>query len=104
MGVRILCSFVCFVGLLSNLFAQVPNDNPCNAIALAVNTNCNFATFSNAGANASVGVPAPGCANYLGGDVWFNVTVPASGSLSFDSNTGVITDGAWLYTPEHVTL
>ena len=93
MGVRILCSFVCFVGLLSNLFAQVPNDNPCNAIALAVNTNCNFATFSNAGANASVGVPAPGCANYLGGDVWFNVTVPASGSLSFDSNTGVITDG-----------
>ncbi|MEJ6694974.1 MAG: hypothetical protein QNK51_04005, partial [Chitinophagales bacterium] len=92
MSARILCALVYFVGLLSNVYAQ-PNDDPCNAIALAVGINCNFATFSNAGANASIGVPAPGCANYLGGDVWFSVTVPANGSLSFDSNTGVISDG-----------
>ena len=93
MSARILCALVYFVGLLSNVYAQVPNDDPCNAIALAVGINCNFATFSNAGANASIGVPAPGCANYLGGDVWFSVTVPASGALTFDSNTGVISDG-----------
>jgi hypothetical protein len=93
MGARILCALVCLLGLLPNLFSQVSNGDPCNAITLPVNTNCNFATFSNAGANTSVGAPIPGCANYLGGDVWFSVTVPANGSLTFDSNTGVITDG-----------
>jgi len=38
-------------------------------------------------------VPAPGCANYLGSDVWFQVTVPTGGSLVIDTQTGVMTDG-----------
>ena len=92
MGVRIVCALVYLAGLLSTVYAQ-PNDDACNAIALPVGTTCNFATFSNAGANASIGVPAPGCANYLGGDVWFSVTVPASGALTFDSNIGIMSDG-----------
>lgn len=39
---------------------------------------------------------APGCALYDGGDVWYQVTVPASGSLTFENNTqvGGITDSA----------
>ena len=39
---------------------------------------------------------APGCASYLGGDVWYSAVVPASGSLTFELNTNVggITDGA----------
>lgn len=71
------------------------NDEPCNAIPLTVSTNglCNFQEFTNASATGTPGVPAPGCANYNGGDVWFTVTVPAGGTLIFDTNTGVVTDG-----------
>ncbi len=74
------------------LVAQPSNDTPCNAISLSVGTTCSFSTYTNAGATDS-GIPDPGCANYLGGDVWFSVTVPASGSLIFDTQSGVVTDG-----------
>ena len=66
-------------------------DDPCAASPITVGTSCTFSTFTNAGATASPGVPAPGCANYAGGDVWFTATVPASGHLIVDGNTGVIT-------------
>ncbi len=80
--------------LSSKVVAQAPaNDDPCNAIPLTVGTTCNFSPYTNANATATTGVPAPGCASYGGGDVWFSVTVPSSGSLTFNSNTGVITDG-----------
>ncbi|WP_146193464.1 T9SS type A sorting domain-containing protein [Flavobacterium sediminis] len=32
------------------------------------------------------GETAPGCALYLGGDVWYTVTVPASGSITIETN------------------
>ncbi|MCR9171430.1 MAG: T9SS type A sorting domain-containing protein [bacterium] len=67
-------------------------DDPCGATALTVGASCSFSTYSNATATASAGVPAPGCASYSGGDVWFTVTVPASGNVTLDMNTGVITD------------
>jgi gliding motility-associated-like protein len=76
--------------------AQAPvNDDPCNAIELIAGPICNYQTFSNANATGTTGVPAPGCANYSGGDVWFKVVVPAEagGNLIFDSQAGVITDG-----------
>jgi len=69
------------------------NDDPCSATPLTVNATCSFATFTNAGATDSPGVPAPGCASYSGGDVWFTVTVPASGDVTVDLSQGVITDG-----------
>lgn len=69
------------------------NDNPCNAIQLTPDSTCNFQTFTNENATNTLGVPAPGCANYQGGDVWFSVVVPSGGALEFDSQTGVITDG-----------
>ena len=68
------------------------NDDPCNAEPLSVNTFCSFSTYTNESATGSAGVPAPGCANYTGGDVWFTVTVPAGGGIIIDSDTGVITD------------
>ncbi|MFM7815057.1 MAG: hypothetical protein ACKO66_11120, partial [Flavobacteriales bacterium] len=74
--------------------SQAAGDNPCSATPLTVGASCLFTTYSNATASASPGVPAPGCGNYQGGDVWFSVIVPASGVLIIDSNTGVITDGA----------
>ena len=83
------------VMLLTNFAAaQVPaNDNPCNATPLTVGAGCTFTQYTNLNATASPGVPAPGCASYSGGDVWFSAVVPASGSLTLDCNTGGITDG-----------
>ena len=44
-------------------------------------------------------MPAPTCANYNGGDVWFAITVPASGAVTVTTSAGVITDGGMaLYT------
>lgn len=68
------------------------NDDPCSATPLTVSASCSFSTYTNASATASSGVTAPGCANYSGGDVWFTITVPASGNVAVDMNTGVITD------------
>lgn len=72
--------------------APPANDNCSGAITLTPATNCTYATYTTLGASNSVGPPAPGCASYAGGDVWFRVTVPASGILSIDTQTGGITD------------
>lgn len=72
------------------------NDNCTGAIALTVGSSCSFATYTTTNATASTvpsTPPAPGCANYLGGDVWFSAVVPATGVLDIDTNTQVITDG-----------
>jgi hypothetical protein len=75
------------------------NDNPCGATPLTVGTTCTYVTSTTLNALATSGVPAPGCASYNGGDVWFSAVVPASGRIIFDSNTGGITDGGMaLYT------
>ena len=73
--------------------APPPNDDPCSAINLPIYGSCFYSTYTNIQATATAGVPAPGCAGYLGGDVWFRITVPASGSLTFDTQTGVMLDG-----------
>ena len=69
------------------------NDEPCAATALTVGTACSYSTYTTTGATATISAPAPGCASFVDADVWFTVTVPASGHLIFDTNTGVITDG-----------
>ncbi|HEY0108804.1 MAG TPA: GEVED domain-containing protein, partial [Fibrella sp.] len=68
------------------------NDNCVNAVPLTVGTSCSYTTYTNAGATASTGVPAPGCASYIGGDIWFSAVVPANGVLTVDTQTGVILD------------
>lgn len=82
-----------------------PNDEPCGAILLPpVTADCNYSTFSNIGATLSGTAPAPtACSGGTGGfiatskDVWFAITVPASGNLCITPQpnlTGtVITDG-----------
>ena len=75
------------------------NDNPCNAILITPSAACSYTTYSNQCASASTGITAPGCANYLGGDVWFKIVTPASGNFSIDTKEGTITDGGMaLYT------
>ncbi len=84
----------CDSSYLTNLCSTLlSNDNCSTAIAITPSTTCNYTTYTNAGATASAGVTAPGCANYIGGDVWFSVLVPASGTLVIDSIEGIITDG-----------
>lgn len=52
--------------------------------------------------DADPSIPAPGCASYIGHDVWYSVVVPASGSITFEtgSETGsAVTDpGMAVYT------
>ena len=69
------------------------NDDPCSATTLTVNTSCNYNSYTNISATATSGVAAPGCANYLGGDVWYTAVIPASGSLGINSKSSTITDG-----------
>jgi hypothetical protein len=69
------------------------NDEPCGATPLVISQTCSYSTYSNFGYTASVGIPPPGCGNYLGGDMWFSVTVPPSGNITFDTQTGTMLDG-----------
>ena len=69
------------------------NDECSSATPLTVSTNCSYTTSSNNGATNSTGVPAPGCASYSGGDVWFSAVVPANGVMIISSQAGVIIDG-----------
>jgi gliding motility-associated-like protein len=69
------------------------NDEPCNAITLpAVTSACQYLEFTTIGATASMSAPTPtacagGSAPQQGGfssstdDVWFAITVPATGSI-----------------------
>jgi len=69
------------------------NDDPCNAISLAVNTTCTNTTGTNLVATSSAGVPVPGCASYIGGDIWYTAVVPADGILEITtSSTGDLSD------------
>lgn len=76
-------------------------DDPCNAIAIPVSQDgsCNLQTFTTQNATYTLGVPAPGCANYKGGDVWLKAVVPCTGKIVIDTKEVVITDGGMaLYT------
>lgn len=80
------------------------NDEPTSAITLTAQSSCNYLTYTNANATASScgTIPAPGCASYSGGDVWFAVTTPTSGGLTISTEAGVVTDGglaAYIGTP-----
>lgn len=73
-----------------------PNDEPCNAIQLQeITSACNYVTFSNVGATSTSTTTAPlpfsctggssGAGGFVSGtskDVWFKITVPASGIIS----------------------
>lgn len=90
---------IAFISISTLAFAQPANDNPCNATVLPANVGCTPVAGTNAGANSSAGgaIPAPTCAAYTTGtspDVWYQTVVPASGSLSFTTFAGSLSDGA----------
>jgi len=67
------------------------NDDPCSAQVLTVGSSCNFTTGNNIGATNS-SIPLATCDGNSEGDVWFRVTVPASGHLIFDTDEGSLSD------------
>jgi hypothetical protein len=84
-----------------------PNDLPCGAIALPLNANnCNYHYDDNTFAsNAALSVPGigpvPPCTStlYQGADLWYTITVPASGLIGINTDEITICAGAFqLYT------
>ncbi|HOY31139.1 MAG TPA: gliding motility-associated C-terminal domain-containing protein [Bacteroidales bacterium] len=90
----IMFSFLLFFACA--VFAQPANDDCANAQAIPVGTYCSYVTYTNTGATYSSETPLPACGSYTtsAADVWFKVTVPASGAMVFDTYPGVITNGA----------
>ena len=71
-----------------------PTNDDCDG-AIALTNGGVYADNPVTGTNASATdstPPAPGCAQYLGGDVWYTVTIPDSGSLTIETGTGTLTD------------
>ncbi|MGV3631310.1 MAG: hypothetical protein ACO1O6_08890 [Bacteroidota bacterium] len=79
--------------------AAPPNDNCPGATVLTVNATCTSVPTTNLNATNSAGIPAPGCASYTGGDVWYSCVVPASGSVNVECFANSLTDGGMaIYT------
>jgi len=78
------------------------NDNCANATALTAGGvfSAYPAAVTLAGASNS-NPPAPGCASFSGNDVWYAVTIPASGTLTVETNndgTGNFDTGMAVYS------
>ena len=69
------------------MLAQPANDDCANATSIVAGTCCTFYYYTTISATASVGVADPSCGAYAGGDVWFQVVVPASGNLIIQTQT-----------------
>ena len=73
-----------------------PNDNPCGATILPVNAGCtptSFTTESATALAAAYTANGPSCGTPIaGGDVWFQVTMPASGSMTINTQAGSLND------------
>ena len=82
--------FFTFYSFSSFLLCFGQSDNPCGAPTLTPGSTCAYTSADIlTSATASTGVPAPGCASYNGQDVWFQVTVPATGTLTLELNNGI---------------
>ncbi len=81
--------FILLFVLLSSfrMLAQPANDDCANASYMVPGTCCTFYYNTTIGATASTGVANPSCGGYAGGDVWFQVVVPASGALIIQTQT-----------------
>lgn len=68
------------------VYPETPANDECiDAIPISVGSNgiCSLISGTNEGATDSSGEVAPSCGGYLGGDVWYSITVPASGEVNF---------------------
>ncbi|MEM6343102.1 MAG: T9SS type A sorting domain-containing protein [Bacteroidota bacterium] len=73
---------------------SIPSNIDCaNATPISVGGSCSYQTFTNEYATTS-GDATPGCGFYNGFDVWFSLTVPASGQLVIDQDDAGLTNTA----------
>jgi len=95
--VRSNCSGVDQSSWSAATFTTPPTNDDC-ASAVALTNGATFSDFPVVGTNVGAtnsNPPAPGCASFAGGDVWYSVTVPASGNLIIETNpngTSLLTD------------
>jgi hypothetical protein len=70
---------------------NTPANDDCTAAQalppVALTGNCSYVTGTNVGATSTPNVPAPGCSQYNGGDVWYSFVVPASGSITVQTDS-----------------
>lgn len=75
-----------------------PNDNPCGALLVPTALTCTPVEYNTENAQPLSGVtvtPAISCVGPVNtGDVWFQVTVPASGAMTIEGSAGTLTDMA----------
>ena len=65
----------------------IPGGNPCTAIHIDTGQCILYSNSTAAGTGMNAG-----CANYTGGDVWFEMLVPPSGNIRFVTDSGSIND------------
>ncbi len=91
----ILLALVLLLVGVAPAFTQPANDDPCNAFSLDVFSSCMTTTYTNVAATSSVGVIAPGCGTYSGGDVWFTFTLPNNGyHVVLEATMGTMLNGS----------
>ena len=79
-----------------SIYSVSAGPDPCSSTPLA-NNMASFQTYSNIGFGDS-GIADPGCADYSGPDIWFEIIVPATGMLYVVLQEDVmINSGAALY-------
>ena len=87
--------------ITGDCFAQA-NDNCMEAVTLSLGSQCSTRNFSteNATAEPASVAPDPGCASYVGGDIWFKFAMPATGRLRIevDNLNGATPPSFALYT------
>ena len=93
-----LSIFLCLLIFSLRLNAQAPaNDEACTATLMTVSNACSFLTATNENATTSPEAD-PGCGNYNGGDVWFQLVVPQTGIVTVTTQPGSsLTDGAMAF-------
>lgn len=85
---------------------KVANDDCSNAISLTVgNTFNDYPKNIDLTSATNSGSPIPTCGNFQGGDIWYTVTVPASGNVVIETDgAGAFDTGLEVYTGNCGTL
>lgn len=68
-----------------------PGDGPCSAYSITVGCTGSKLTGDNTGMTNS-GISAPSCGAYAGGDIWYSITVPASGIVKVETYELTLSD------------
>jgi Bacterial lectin/Secretion system C-terminal sorting domain/N-terminal domain of BNR-repeat neuraminidase len=71
----------------------IPPDDPCSAKVITVGCSGSKEGGDNTGMTDS-GISNPSCGTYSGGDVWYYLTVPASGIVKVEAYAGTLSDVA----------